>query len=328
MHTFPIQEPGFMTMKFCPKRSIKIVTNTINNTVVFISGGENERLSRIVSFHPDRFIGFAHHYPFSEHAAETLKHAVTELGLKGYKILATTLDKPIGDKSLYELWEICEQYSIPVIIHFGVQGAAGGIAAGININPLTLHDVAKDFPEVSFVVSHLGAGYPTELLHLCWACPNVYVDTSGSNQWVRWMAYELSLQSLFKKFYETIGPERILFATDSSWFPRIFAYTYLEDEHRIMRFLRFSEEDIELILWKNARRLLKLDQGKISSFLSLEPGEGYPSYKILLGKGVKEYQRKQGNQRTGHFQVFIHIVLPCKGGQTDGQGHTALSVQI
>lgn len=28
---------------------------------------------------------------------------------------------------------------------------------------------------------------PTKLLFLGWGCENVYVDTSGSNQWMRWM---------------------------------------------------------------------------------------------------------------------------------------------
>jgi len=74
------------------------------------------------------------------------------------------------------------------------------------------------------------------------------------------MAYELTLQDLFRKFYMTIGPDRILFGTDSSWFPRTFAYTYLEEQHRIMRFLNFSEEDIEKILFRNAARLLALDK--------------------------------------------------------------------
>jgi len=147
---------------------------------------------------------------------------------------------------------------VPVLIHFGVLGSSGGISSHMNINPLALHDAVKAFPRVNFIVPHFGAGYPTELLHLCWTCPNVYVDSSGSNQWVRWMAYPLTLQDLFRKFYETVGPDRMLFATDSSWFPRTFTMTYLEDQHRIMRFLGFPDGDLEKILYKNAERLLHL----------------------------------------------------------------------
>ena len=224
--------------------------------IVFVSGGGNQRLAKVVSCHPDRFVGFAHHHPFREGAAEELEQAVTSYGFKGYKVLATAIQEPLDDPSIYPVWEVCREYSIPVIIHFGILGSAGGIASGRNISPLSLHNVARDFPEVSFIVPHFSAGYPKELLHLCWACPNVCVDTSGSNQWTRWTPTDLTLKELFSTFYRTIGPDRIIFATDSSWFPRGFASTYLEEQHRIMRFLHFSEEDIEKVLFKNAERLL------------------------------------------------------------------------
>ena len=52
--------------------------------IVFVSGRGNDRLSKIVSYHSDRFIGFAHHNPFSKDALRKLKHAVEDLGMKGY----------------------------------------------------------------------------------------------------------------------------------------------------------------------------------------------------------------------------------------------------
>jgi len=183
---------------------------------------------------------------------------VRDLGLRGYKILAPGLDIPISDRSLYPLWEVAASYRIPVLIHFGILGGAGGIVAAVNINPLELQAAAKDFPNVPFVLPHFGAGYPQELLHLCWACPNVHVDSSGSNQWVRWMPYPLSLEALLRKFYETIGSERILFGTDSSDFPRGFSHKYLEEQNRIIRFQRWKDEDIENFFYKNACRLLNL----------------------------------------------------------------------
>jgi predicted TIM-barrel fold metal-dependent hydrolase len=72
------------------------------------------------------------------------------------------------------------------------------------------------------------------------------------------MAYPLTLQDLFRKFYETVGPDRLLFGTDSSWFPRTFTMSYLEEQNRILRFLRFPDTDIEKFLHGNAERLLRL----------------------------------------------------------------------
>ena len=257
-YNFPVRREEVTDDQEASDRWYRDIVEKEIEVVVFVSGGGNERLAHIVGFHSDRFIGFAHHYPFAPNAADELERALTELGLKGYKILAPSLDRSISDKKLYPLWTICEKHGVPVLIHFGIIGGAGGVSTHININPLGLHDVAKEFPQVNFIVPHFGAGYPTELLHLCWACPNVHVDSSGSNQWVRWMAYPLSLQELFRRFYETIGPDRMLFATDSSWFPRTFVKTYLEDQNRIMRFLGFPDADLEKILYKNAERLLQL----------------------------------------------------------------------
>ena len=121
-------------------------------------------------------------------------------------------------------------------------GAAGGVSYHPNISPAVLEPVARDFPTVDFVIPHFGIQYVTDLLFLCWSCPNVHVDSSGSNQWVRWMPYKLTLDDLFQRFYETIGPERILFGSDSSWFPRGFAIRYLQDQIRICRFMGMSHD--------------------------------------------------------------------------------------
>ena len=106
----------------------------------------NKNLAEIVGRHPDKFIGFAHHYLFSEGAADELRRAVKEDGLKAYKLLAPALDRPVEDEEAYPVWEACAELDIPVLIHFGIQGSGGGIAWHQNINPLKLHNVAKDFP--------------------------------------------------------------------------------------------------------------------------------------------------------------------------------------
>lgn len=92
-----------------------------------------------------------------------------------------------------------------------------------------------------------------------WACPNVVVDTSGSNQWVRYMAHRLTLEDLFRRFYETMGSERIIFGSDSSWFPRGFARRYLVDQLRICWEMGMPAAELQQIFGGNAARLLKLD---------------------------------------------------------------------
>jgi len=227
--------------------------------VGFVTGGGNDNLAKVIKRYPDKFIGFAHHYPFGEEAADELHRSVKELGFKAYKLLAPMLDKPIEDKSAYPVWEACAEHNIPVLIHFGIQGGGGGIAWHENINPLKLHNVAKDFPDVTFVIPHFGCAWIRETLQLCWACANVVIDTSGSNQWVRWVDGDWTTKRLFRKYIETIGAERIIFGTDSSYFPRGFAIRYLEDQIRDCRELGLTHEQLQLIFGGNAARLFKID---------------------------------------------------------------------
>ena len=85
-------------------------------------------------------------------------------------------------------------------------------------NPLDLHAIALRYPKLPFIVPHFGAGYFREALMLADLCPNVYLDTSSSNSWMRYE--ELDLPTVFRRALAVAGPQRLLFGTDSSFFPR------------------------------------------------------------------------------------------------------------
>lgn len=255
---FPEPEPVDDNIEKTAERWVGEIEKNNLERLVLVTGGGNEILSKIVKLYPDKFIGYAHHNPFSNNAAKELEHAIKDLGLSGYKILAPALNGKLDDISLNSVWEVAERYKIPILIHFGILGAAGGIADHYNINPMIIHDVARAYPDIPFIIPHFGCGHPEQLLQLAWVCPNVYVDTTGSNQWVRWMPYPLTVKDLFKKFYETIGPKRIIFGTDSSWFPRGFVKRYLDDQLRDCVELGMKEEDIKSIFRDNIAGILNI----------------------------------------------------------------------
>jgi predicted TIM-barrel fold metal-dependent hydrolase len=87
-------------------------------------------------------------------------------------------------------------------------------------NPVDLHAVALRYPQIRFVVPHFGAGYFREALMLCDLCPNIYLDTSSSNSWMRYEEAHLDLRTVFRRALDVAGPKRLLFGTDSSFFPR------------------------------------------------------------------------------------------------------------
>jgi len=227
--------------------------------VVFVSGGGNAILHQVVDAYPERFMGMVHHHPESPDALEELRRGIEEYGFVGYKMIGPRFSRPFEDPALTPIWRYLADREIPVLIHFGLLGKAGGQVYHPRMSPLTLWPVASEYSSIPFVIPHFGCGYIRELLHLCWSCPNVYVDTSGSNQWMRWEPVPLSLEDLFRRFYETIGPQRIIFGTDSSWLPRGFVNRYLQDQIRTCRQMNMPAEDLSLIFAGNARRLLKLE---------------------------------------------------------------------
>ena len=66
---------------------------------------------------------------------------------------------------------------------------------------------------------HFGAGFFREALMLADACPNVVLDTSSTNGWVRYHP-GLTLTDVFRTAIAMLGPDRLMFGTDSSFFPR------------------------------------------------------------------------------------------------------------
>lgn len=256
---FPTPEPPDEDVEVTSQKWISEMEKNGIDKLIFVTGGGNGLLSKIVQQHPKLFVGYAHHDPFAKDAPQQLEYAINDLGLRGYKILAPDLQGRLDDAVLKPLWQRAEKFEIPVLIHFGTLGAAGGIANHPNINPMILHETARAHPDIPFIIPHFGCGYPSELLQLAWVCPNIYVDTSGSNQWVRWMPYPLTVKELFRKFYETLGPERILFGTDSEWFPRGFVTRYYEDQLRDCIELGMKPGELKLIFRDNILRLLKME---------------------------------------------------------------------
>src|SRR5439155_663489 len=86
---------------------------------------------------------------------------------------------------------------------------------------LDRHHVARAlaYASVTFIVPHFGAGFLREALMVADLCPNVRFDTSSSNAWIKYHS-GLTLSAVFQQALAIVGADRLLFGTDSSFFPR------------------------------------------------------------------------------------------------------------
>jgi predicted TIM-barrel fold metal-dependent hydrolase len=121
---------------------------------------------------------------------------------------------------------------------------------------MDLHRVAMDYPNLNFVIPHFGAGYFREALMLGDLAPNVHMDTSGSNSWIKYSLPDITLKDVFRKALEVYGPNRLLFGSDSSFFPRGWNRAVFDTQVSALQELNVEEETARLIFAGNLRRLL------------------------------------------------------------------------
>jgi predicted TIM-barrel fold metal-dependent hydrolase len=122
-------------------------------------------------------------------------------------------------------------------------------------NPADVHALALRYPGLSFVIPHFGAGYFREALMVADLCPNVHLDTSSSNSWIRYLTPETDLKAVFRRALDVAGPRRLLFGTDSSFFPRGWQKDIFEIQAKILYELGVPREDAALIFGENLERI-------------------------------------------------------------------------
>ena len=208
---------------------------------------------------PGRFMGYANINPGDPEAAEKVDEAARD-GLQGIKLYPSSWPELHAyDAACYPVYEAALKHRFPVFLHFGI--TIGGQADLRHGNPLDIQVPSRDFPDLNFVIAHFGAGFFRELLLLQYQADNVYMDSSGSNSWMRYLPYDLDLRKIFERAITTGGAEKVIFGTDSTFFPRGFRINILERQYEAVRSLSegpdaiVSVEDIDAIFRGNILRL-------------------------------------------------------------------------
>jgi predicted TIM-barrel fold metal-dependent hydrolase len=184
---------------------------------------------------PGYFMGYANIDPSDPDAVEMVKRASKDR-FQGIKLYPSSWPKiRAHDEVCYPIYEEAQKNNLLVICHFGI---TIGIEANLrNGNPLDIQIPAQMYPKLNFMIAHFGAGFFREVLMLQYQTDNVYMDTSGSNSWMRYQAIDLNISRLFEKAITASGTEKIVFGTDSSFFPRGYRYNILEEQYHAVKVL-------------------------------------------------------------------------------------------
>ena len=224
--------------------------------------GDETSVAKAVARHPSRIVGFFMLDPTAPDAASRTGHALERLGLRGVCLFPAMQRYSLREPRVREIVNLAAKSpGTAVFVHCGALSVGVrkklGLPSRFDVslgNPLDLHALAADHPGVPFIVPHFGAGLFRETLLVADLAPNVHIDTSSTN---RWMAYHpgLTLADVFRQTLAVVGPERVLFGTDSSFFPRGWTRGVYEAQVGALDALGVSDSDRHRIFTDNFERL-------------------------------------------------------------------------
>ena len=188
--------------------------------------GDEASVAAAVKRHPSRFVGAFMINPAAPDAEARAARAFGELGLRTACLFPAMHLVRVDDERTEKIFAAAEQHKANVFVHCGVLSVGVRRKLGLSSRfelrygqPLDVQRFAVDFPTLPIIVPHFGAGFFREALMLAEACPNVVLDTSSTNGWVRYHP-GLTLTDVFRTAMAVVGPDRLMFGTDSSFFPR------------------------------------------------------------------------------------------------------------
>ena len=224
--------------------------------------GDEASVAAAVARHPARTVGFFMVDASAGDAPARARRALTDQRLTGVCLFPAMHHVPLDDDRTLRLVQAAAACPGAVIfVHCGLLTVGVrdklGLPSRFDLalgDPVAVSRLARAYPNVPFIVPHFGAGRFQEALTAVEACPNVYLDTSSSNGWIR-QTPGLTLAGVFKAALAAAGASRLLFGTDSSFFPRGWQRAIYEQQKTILEDLGVSDEDRGLIFGGNFERL-------------------------------------------------------------------------
>jgi uncharacterized protein len=182
------------------------------------------------------------------------RELLLERKIKGFKLYPGYEPFHVHDARLRVVYELAGEFGVPVMFHTGdTYDPRGRLKYS---HPLQVDEVAVDHRDVTFVICHLGNPWFVDAMEVIYKNDNVVGDISGLTLGHFEERFERFMLQRLREVVTFAGdPSSLLFGTD--W-PICDMASYI----RLVRNLGFSDEDTDLILYKNTARVFHLDIGE------------------------------------------------------------------
>ena len=165
----------------------------------------NRYVADYVRRYSSKLIGFAGIDPTDANWQDELAAAQENLGLRGVTVSPGLQNCHPADTRAMALYEDCARRGMPVLFEQNHRSSAAKMEFS---RPLLLDEVAREFPELRIVVSHLGYPWVLETVVLLAKHTHVYADVAGLLRHP-WLSYNALLPA-----YEYGVMEKLLFGSD------------------------------------------------------------------------------------------------------------------
>ena len=187
--------------------------------------GDESSVAAAVARHPTRFVGLFMFNPLAPDADVRVERALAA-GMRAIGLFPAMHGYQLDDQRVVDTFTAAARRRAAVFVHCGALTVGVRRTLGLPSafdwrlgDPLAVAAVALRFPTVPVIVPHFGAGFFREALMAADQCPSIHLDTSSSNAWIKYYP-GLTLEAVLRQALAVAGAERLLFGTDSSFFPR------------------------------------------------------------------------------------------------------------
>ena len=165
-------------------------------------------IAEICDKHPDRFSGLAGvDQTRGMQGLRDLEQAVKEYGFVGAHWYPHWFGTPPDCAQIYPYYAKCCELDIPIMMQVGHNLVYSKERRLPSVGkPITLDQVAIDFPELTIIGIHIGVPWTDEMISMCWKHDNIFVcgDAYAPKHW----------PAAYVRYADSYGSHKVLFGTD------------------------------------------------------------------------------------------------------------------